>query len=143
MGQIKFVASILFVALFTIAIFAYVSNYAIDNNANINLADDGEFTSMNVSLRGEMDVFTTDINSSSAGFTQSTTAPAADVFKSPSVFQSIGFSVNSVSSVLELMRVKVFGGNPAFYVIIGTISTFLVFVAFMYIWKTFKGGDPD
>lgn len=143
MGQIKFVAAILFLAVFTIALISYVSNYAVDNNANINLADDSLFVNANRTLQSEMVTFRGDINSSSSGFTQSTTEAGSDTLKSPSVFQSIGFSVNSVTSVLELMRVKVFGGNPAFFIILSVISTFFVFVAFMYIWKTFKGGNPD
>ena len=143
MGQIKFVASILFIAVFTIAIFSYVSQYATDNGAGINLGDDSAFATMNSSLQEEMSVFVTDINDSSGGFTQSTTEVGSDTLKSPSVFQSLQFSVDSISSILELIRMKVFGGNPAFYVVLTTISAFLVLVAFMYIWKTFKGGDPD
>jgi len=143
MGQLKFVVSILFIAIFTVAVVAYVSNFATDNNANINLGDDEAFTTVNSSLRGQMVVFSRDINDSSSGLTQSTAAPAADVFKSPSVFQNLRFTRDSVSTVLELMRTKVFGGNPAFFIVIATISTFLVFKAVVYIYKTFKSGDPD
>ena len=143
MGQVKFVASILFVAVFTIAVVTYVTTYAVENNANINIADDPNFTAINSSLQGQMVVFRGDINSSSAGFTPSVTEIASDTFKSPTIFENLRFSRDAINSILTLFKDKIFGGNPAFLIIISVISSYLVFLAVSYIWKTFKGGDPD
>lgn len=143
MGQIKFVASILFITLFTIAIVSYVTVWGSDNNAATNLADSSSFVTINSSLQSHMTVFTGDVNSTSEGFTQSTVEAASDTLKSPSVFQNLGMTRRTIGSILRLMKEQVFGNNPAFFVIIGGISTFMVFIAVSYIWKTFKGGDPD
>ncbi len=143
MGQVKFVASILFIAVFAIAVVTYVTTYAVENNANINIADDPNFTAINSSLQGQMVVFRGDINSSSAGFTPSVTEIASDTFKSPTIFENLRFSRDAINSILTLFKDKIFGGNPAFLIIISVISSYLVFLAVSYIWKTFKGGDPD
>ncbi len=143
MGQIKFVTSILFIAIFTIAIVSYVTIWGFDNNAATNLADSSSFVTVNSSLQGDMTVFVDGVNSTSEGFTQSTIETGSDTLKSPSVFQNLGMTRRTIGSILRLMREQVFGNNPAFFVVIGSISTFMVFVAVSYIWKTFKGGDPD
>ena len=143
MGQIKFVTSILFVALFTIAIVSYVTIWGSDNNAATNLADSDSFATINSSLQGHIVIFTDDVNSTSEGFTQSTVEVASDTLKSPSVFQNLGMTRRTIGSILRLMKEEVFGNNPAFFVVLGGISTFMVFLAVAYIWKTFKGGDPD
>ncbi len=143
MGQGKFLVSILFIAIFTIAIVSYVSNYATDNNANINLGDDVAFTQLNSSLQGNATLFVEDMNDSSAGFTRSQIAPASDTLKSPSIFQNIGFAMASITTVLNLMRDKIFGGNPAFYVVLSAISGFILFLVVMFVYKSLKTGDPS
>lgn len=143
MGQVKFVVSILFIALFTIAIVSYVMFYAIDNNAATSLADSESFTEFNTSMREHMELFVVDMNESSEGFTKSTIVPGSEILQSPSIFQNLEFASRSISTVLHLMRTEVFGNNPAFMIILSSIAGFVILLAFLYIWKTLKGGDPD
>ena len=143
MGILKFVAPVLLLVVFTIAIISYTTNYAVDNSANINLVDDPLFVNLNTSLQSEMVTFRTDINDSSSASTKSTVEAGSDTLKSPSVFQNIGSSVRALNSVLELIRVKVFGGNPAFYIVISTLTTFFVLVIILYAWKALKQGEVD
>ncbi|KKL61883.1 hypothetical protein LCGC14_2190840 [marine sediment metagenome] len=143
MGQAKLVLSIIFITLFTIAIVSYVTIWAGDNNAAISLGDSDSFTTLNTSLQGDVAVFVTDVNDTSEGFTKSTTEAASDTLKSPSVFQNLRSSARTVGGILGLMRYEIFGNNPAFMIVLSTISGFMIFIMVLYIWKTFKGGDPD
>ncbi len=108
MGQAKFVISVVFVALFTLAIISYTTIYAVDNNARTNLGDSSSFAAANSSLYSEMELFVEDVNSSSEGFTKSSVAPASDTLKTPGVFQNLKFTIGSINSVLH------FGQTPSF-----------------------------
>lgn len=143
MGQAKLVTSILFITIFVIAITSYAIIWASDNNAAVSLGDSNSFTTINSSLQSDMNIFTRDVNSSSEGLTQSTVEPGSDILKSSAVFQNLGMTVRTVGNLLRLMKTEIFGNNPAFFVVLSAISSFMIFLFVMYIWKTFKGGDPD
>lgn len=143
MGQAKFVASILFIAIFTLAIVSYVTIFAAENNAGTNLGNSNSFATVNTSLRSDMSLFVVDVNESSEGFTRSSIETGSETLKSPSVFQNLKFATDSISTVLHLLRYEVFGNNPSFMIVLSVISGFIALLAFLYIWKTLKGGDPD
>jgi len=143
MGLIKFVAPVLLLVVFTIAIISYTTNYAVDNNAAISLMDEQSFVNLNASLQSEMVTFQDDVNDSSSASTRSTTEAGSDTLKSPSVFQNIGSSARALNAVLTLIKVEVFGGNPAFFIVITTLTAFFVLVIVLYVWKAFKQGDVD
>jgi len=143
MGQAKFVVAILFITLFTIAIVSYVSIYAFENNAAVSIESSNSLSTINSSMQSNSAEFVTDINDTSSGFTQSTVEASSDTLKSPSIFQNLKITRNSIGNVLRLMRYEIFGNNPSFMIVLSAISGFIVFLAVLYIWKTFKSGDPD
>ena len=143
MGQAKFVVAVLFTMVFTIAIVSYVSIYASDNSAAVSLADNSDFMTINSTLQTASSSFLIEANDSSAGMVKSTTEPDSDTLKSPAIFQTLGSTIRTVRSVLDLVRTQIFEDSPAFTIVISSISAFFVFLAVVYIWKTFKGGDPD
>ena len=50
MGQIQFTTSLIMIGLFTIAIIGFATNFAIDNNSEVSVLDDPEFSTLNNSV---------------------------------------------------------------------------------------------
>lgn len=142
MGQKTLVASILLLSLFVIAVISYVIGYGNENRADVNLADDSSFEKLKLETKGNITTFKENLNESSYAFTQSTIAADSDTLSSPSVFQMLFFIPKTIFSVVDIGFKKIFGEDSQFSIIFITISTFVVFLGVIYIWKTFRG-DPD
>jgi len=143
MGEIKFIAGILLTIVFTIAIISYVINFANDNNAPVSLASDPEFSSLSSDLKGDVQTFREQTNSSSQAFSESSIEAGSDTLQSPGVFLTIISLPKMIYSILSLGFSQVFGNDVAFGVVFTALATFISIVAILYIWKTWKGGNPD
>lgn len=146
MGEIKFIGGLLLIALFSIAIITYVSNFGDDNNAVVNLADEEDFETLNANINSNAETFAiVDTNSSSESFFESTLESGDDVMTSGGAFKNFGFRslLSSITSIGNLARTYLFGGNTAFGIFITAISGILVYTGIRYIYKTWVGKNPD
>ena len=143
MGQTRLIASLIMISIFTIAIISYVTYFSIENNSPVNFQNDSSFYSVDKEIRGNITVFQDDVNSSSEAFSKSTVTSGSDNFESPTVFQTLFFIPKTMYSILSLINEKIFGGDERFFIVTGSLSIFIVVISVLYIWKTFRGGDPD
>lgn len=144
MGEIKLVTTIVFFLVFTISIISYAGNYASDNSAQINLNDDSQISSLSSNLQSNLSTFRTQTNSSSKAFFESTIESGDETTATGGQFK-VGISslVTSITLVSTIIFQKIFGGNPAFGVLITAFLGLLIYIGIRYIWKTWKGGNPD
>ena len=145
MGQIKYLGIVLMIAVFSIAIVSYVTNYSNDNGSVVNISTDKEITSINSDLKSDVITLSDDVNSSSEIFAQSNTEGTSDTFKSPNVLQNLLSVPQMFNRVIKLIRTKIFGGgdNNQFNYALSALSIFLIVMGVLYVWKTFRAGDPD
>jgi len=144
MGEIKFIGALLLIVVFAIAVVGYTINFADDNNAVISLEDDSEFSSLDTTLDTGVTSFSSDSNSSSKAFAESTIASGDETTVTGGQFK-VGFGslFTAVKGTFTTIRSKIFGGSTALGIFLTALSGFLVYMGFRYVWKTWKGGNPD
>lgn len=146
MGEIKFVGALLMASLFAIAIISYTLNFGIDNDAIINLRDEPLISNLNGTIATHIggSGWTESVNESSTGFFKSTIKSGDEVMEGGGQFKGTLMDlINSIKSMLNLVRDKIFGGSTAFGIIITALSSFLLYVGIRYIYKTWVGKNPD
>jgi len=145
MGEVKFMGALVLILLFSIAVVGYAINFASDNDAVITLADDKEFSDLNTNVKDNITNFAgEDTDKSSKAFYESTVASGDETTVTGGQFK-VGFGslMKGLASTFRVIRLRIFGGNPALSIFITALSGFLVYVGIRYIWKTWKGGNPD
>ena len=144
MGQIKFAVSIVLIALFTIAVVGYAINFGNENDSAVKLSDDSTMNTLTSNMKSHLDVGIEDLNSSSQGFFTSIISSGDETTETGSSFK-LGFSnmAKSVKAVFETINQKLLGGNSYLGYFITALGGILAFIGLVYIWKTWKGGNPD
>lgn len=144
MGEINFVKSLIFISLFTIAILSYAINFAGDNNAVIDISDDPELNELHSNLVNEQSTNLISINSSDKAFSESTISATEETTTTGGQFkENIKSPRKSLNYILKGIRTKIFGNDSNFLVILNAFFSFIILVGILYIWKTWKGGNPD
>ena len=143
MGQTKLIAGLIMITVFTAAVITYVTMFSIENESSVGFENDSSFSRTNSEVQGNLTVFYDDVNSSSQAFSKSTIQSGTDTFESPTVFQTLFFIPKTIFSILQLINEKIFGGDERFFIVTASISAFIIVLGVLYIWKTFRGGDPE
>ena len=143
MGQIKFIASIFMIVLFTIAIVSYVSNFGDDNSAVVNLRNESRLSDS--ALQSDLDTFRLTVNSTSKAFSESTIEAGDENIKTGGVFKTVNTMYDSVKRILGMGSSVIFGNEQGAGpgIVITALGTFLVILAILYAWKTWAGKTPD
>jgi hypothetical protein len=144
MGEIKFITGLVMLALFTIAVISYSVGFGLDNDAVININQDAEVNAMNVSMDTSMNDFRRDTDNASLGFFSTSLNAGDDTTRSGGQFK-LGFKSlkDSLGSITSATKNTLFGGSPYFAVVLTTLVSLMIYIGFRYIWKTWKGGNPD
>lgn len=144
MGEIKFVVGIVMFALFTIAILGYAINFGIDNDTALNINQDAQFNTLNTRIEGNLSNFRTDADSGSISLMTSKIESGGDNMETGQAFKvGIVPSFNTVKSIMIIIKDKLFGGDSGFGIFLTALGSIFVYIAGRYIWKTWKGGNPD
>jgi hypothetical protein len=145
MGEIRFIGSLFLIALFAIAVVSFAIGFASDNDAAISIADDDSVSSFVTVIGNDTDDFRSEhLNPASEGFTNSTIETSQETTATGGTFKgSYKTLINSMDTIMNGVRSKLFGGSPAFSIVITALVSFLIFVGIRYVWKTWKGGNPD
>jgi hypothetical protein len=144
MGQIKFLIAFAMIAVFTLAIVNYSIGFASDNSAPVSIYDNPNVSSLDSSLRGQMEEDYMSFNESDNSFQSSSIKSGDDnvegggSFKQVTNTQRTGFS-----SILRSIRVSIFGNDNKFLVVFNLFMGVIIVMGVLYIWKTWKGGTPD
>ncbi|MBT4175070.1 hypothetical protein HN698_07515 [Candidatus Woesearchaeota archaeon] len=144
MGEIKFMGALLMISLFVLAIVGYSLGYAVDNNSVVSVDPDGEFSSLNSSAQSSINSLQVQTNSSSTSFFDAKIEDADTTTVTGGQFKlGLGSLIDTTKSITKTTKKNLFGDNPAFAVVLTALSSFLIYMGVRYIWKTWKGGNPD
>ena len=143
MGQIKFLSGIFMTSLFAIAIITFVINFGIDNDSSVTLDNDPDFSEINSDLTGDIQTFNINANTSSDTI-MSTTQETGDQSASSGGQFKVGTAtgITTVTRVIRIGFKKIFGEDTNFGVVFTLLTSLLVFISGLYIWKAWKG-NPD
>ena len=143
MGQINYVLSIMFISLFTIAIIGFAVNFAIDNDAAIDIRDDPNITK----LRTDTESSLLDMRAGTEGSYESIVESSVDqgeTLQSGGVFSITITSIFPVMyNILNVGFKKIFGGGSGFAIFLTAFISIMGFLGFMYFVKTWLGRNPD
>lgn len=146
-GQIKFIAGLLMIIIFTIAIVSYVIDFGSDNDVAITLSDDPEISTFSSNLKKNVTVLRKDINSSSSALFKSTIESGDETTTTGGQFKgSVLSAPKMVYSIIKIINQKIFGGESGtskFGIVFTALTAFLAFVFILYLWKTWVGKNPD
>ena len=144
MGDVKLTTALVFIALFGIAITAYVTNWGTDNNSAIDLNNDPEFSDYYTIQKGNVTTFQIDTNSSASAFSASEITEGDQTTRTGGQFKvGILSMITSLKNTASLIQGKLFGGSVTFGVIITGLLSLLIYIGFRYIWQTWRGGQAE
>ena len=143
MGQLKFIASLIFISLFAVAIVSYSIGFGNDNYASVSLSNDSDFVSFSATTDTTVGTtFKDDVNSSSVLFNELKIEEGGDTARSGDSFGGgVGTLLKTMTSLFGLAKTNIFVGS--FGIVFTALSSYLVYVGLVYWWKTWKGGNPD
>lgn len=143
MGHLKFMGSVLMAVLFAIAIITYTVQFANDNNTEISLSDDGDFTDSRNNMTSDTLVFKVESQESYGKLMNSTIESGDETTATGGQFKgNVGGAFSALQQVLKLSYNKIFGeeqGTNGFGIIFTALISFLVFALGLYIWSVWAG----
>ena len=143
MGQTQLIISIVMASLFAIAILGFATQFALDNDAAVSVADDPELSLMQSNLQGNTSDFTSQSENTYSSIINSTITPGSDVIPSTAVFSLTPSSLGRVLySITGTAYQKIFGTDGGFAVFFGIFIALIVLLFALYVYKTLKG-NPD
>lgn len=144
MGQIQWTISLVLIGLFSIAVIGFAMNFAIDNNAPINLASDPEISSLYLETKGNVSGFSGGAEDTYESIISSTIEPEGSTLGSAGPFAITPMNViGVVKNILNVGYTKVFGGNSGFGLFLTAFLGMIVFITALLIWKTLAGRNPE
>jgi len=142
MGQIKFTMSLIFIALFTVAIIGFAVQFASDNGTSVSLADDPELTNLRGGTEDDLLTFKGEAKETYESIIDSS-IETGDTTPSGGQFAITPITViGIVYNILNVGWLKIFGGDPNFAIFLTAFLGVLGFMIGMYVWKTWRG-NPD
>lgn len=143
MGQIKFIISLMMIAMFTVALIGFGVNMAADNNSAMSLSDDPMLMDFNNTIKGNISSIRQTTEESYTSIVSSS-VDQTDTIKSGGVIAlTITNIVPVVNNILTLGYKKIFGAGNAFGIFLTGLVTIIIFLGFMFFIKTWLGRDPD
>ena len=144
MGLIKITMSMGLAVLFAFAIISYVTNFANDNEVVIDAGDDAEILGLSTNIESGISTVVVGANESVTVLQESEIKSGDENVEGGGQFKVEPYNVFGViKDILGLANTKLFGGDTSFLIMTAALSAFLSFIIGLYVWKTWKGGDPD
>jgi hypothetical protein len=144
MGFIKILTSLGFLTIFTLAIVSYMVGFANDNEVSVDLSQDTELTNIQTGTESYLLTYGTTINESSLAEAQASIESGDETLESGGIFKNNPKPIFDASkNIIKSGYKKIFGSDENFAIVMTTLTSFLVLIIGLYIWKIWKGGDPD
>ena len=140
MGQIQLTVALVMIGLFSLAIIGFATNFALDNDAAVSLADDPEISGFNTQISSNLSGFQSSSEDTYKSIIETTVEPGSDIVQSTGPFAIT--PVNSLAVAKNIAKVgyiKIFGTGSGFGVFITAFISLLVFIIGLFIYKTLKG----
>ena len=139
---VKYVTATILVFFFALGIIMYVSNFSSDNDISTNITGNSFISDINSSMTTDADTFMIEVETNENVSKESTLSQGGQATNTGNQFRFSNFK-NTMSSIFKGANTYLFGNNPLFAIFLSVIGAFLVFLAVMYIYKAWIGGQPD
>lgn len=144
MGQTKFVIALVMISLFTLAVLNYSIGFANDNDAYISILDNPNMSGLNNTISSQLDEDYYQFNTSDDSFIKSTIKSGDDNLEGGASFKDVVTTPRkNLGYIMDSVRSVIFGNDPAFLIVIKTFLGVIILLGMLYIWKTWKGGNPE
>lgn len=144
MGQIQWTIGLVLIGLFAIAIIGFTINFAIDNEAAVDISDDAQMANLFTETSGNISGFDSASESTYTSIINSSIAQEGFTTQSAGQFAITPTNVISVTkNILRAGYVKIFGSGTGFGVFVTTFIGLMVFITGLLIWKTWAGRNPE
>ena len=135
--------SLVFAALFAIAFITFVTNFAWNNDAAIDISDDSEFSGLSDTLEGDLVNFNTQANASQGAFFSTESEAGDQQSKSGGQFkQGISGTMAASQNILKAGWNRIFGADTGFGLFISVGVSLLVFILGLLAYKAWFGRSP-
>lgn len=141
MGQIKFIGSLLMVAIFSLSIMIFAMNFASDNDSTVSLADVNGFSAAINQTQDNLSQWHTEVINSSESFYESQISEG-DTATSGGMFKLGPSTVLTATLTLMTAAFNAVFSNE-FGWVFTAVAGFLGFVLVLLIWKTWGGRNPE
>ena len=140
MGQIQLTISLIMIGLFSIAIIGFGLQFAVDNNAPINIANDPEISTFNIQAKGNVTGFKDDSEGGYQSILDTTIESGSSVATGTGPFAVTPTNaIGTVTNVLQLAYTKIFGTGAGFGIFLTSLISVLLFMMGLFIYKTLRG----
>ena len=141
-GYIRLISGGVMTGVFVILVIMFAANFAVDNESDISIVDDGRYDSLNSTLRSEMATLANE-SQTSQEMLFATTLESGDEHSSTGAQFKIG-PLTAVSMALTAFSTAfgiVFGPSLAWIAM--TFATLLTFILGYFTIKAWLGRSPD
>jgi hypothetical protein len=142
MAQLQLTIALVLTGLFAVAIIGFAINFAIDNDAPINIANDPEIISLYGQQTGNLSGFTSDSESQYKSILETTIAPESGSATSTGSFAKTWNIFSAAKNVVQIGYIKIFGSNSGFQIFINSILGIIALMIGLFLYKTLRG-QPD
>ena len=139
-SQITLTMSLVFIALFAIAIFGFAIGFANDNDAVMSISDDTEISDFYSDTGTDLSDFKDNSEGTYASIIDTTVEPGSDVAQSTGPFAvSVTETVGIGKNVIKLPYQKIFGSGAGFGIFFTIFGAIIVFLFWLFLYKTLRG----
>ena len=139
--QTGLITSLVFIGLFSIAIIGFALNFAIDNDASVDISNGNVTSQLYSQAKGNFSNLETDSESIYTSIKGTTIEPGSDVVQSVEEF-TIGWGslYDTFKNVINIPRQEIFGGREGGFNFFFTVLVSLLgFLFAIYLIKTLRG----
>ena len=144
MGLIKIFTGMGMAVLFAFAIIMFVTNFADDNVVYVDAGDDPTLSQFSTDFDSGFETLKVTTNESGNILGESEIKSGDDNVEGGGQFKENPYSMfKMVKSIFKLGNETILGGDTNLLVFTTAAVMMLSFIIGLYIWKTWKGGNPD
>jgi hypothetical protein len=139
-GQIQLTVALVLIALFSIAIISFASNFAEDNNVAVDIREDPDLVTLNSNAKGNMSGFNSGAESQYQSIIETTISPGSDYAQSAGPFAVTPTNaLGTTQNIIKVGYMKIFGSGNGYEVFLTALISVIVFILGLYLYKTLRG----
>jgi len=144
MGLIKIFTGMGMAVLFAFAIMMFVTNFADDNLVYVDAGDDPCLSQFSSDWDKGFDTLKITTNESVLVLQEAQIESGDENVEGGGQFKTNPYSMfTMIKDIFKLGNKTILGGDVNLLVFTAAVSMMLSFIIGLYIWKTWKGGNPD
>ena len=143
MGLKDITIALVTIGLFTIAILGFAINFAVDNDAPIDISDDSELSNLNTEVTGNVESMESDAEGTYQSIVGSSIEEGETTVKGGQFAITPENTLGVTKNIMRTSYRKIFGSDSGFNIFLTSFIGLLLFIVALAIWKAWIGRNPD